>query len=804
MAKFRKKLIFVVILALCLATCLTLVACNPDPPATADYSVTVKIGDTPQSGVSVKLAKDGAEITQNTGTDGKASFELEKGTYSVSLSNLPEHYVVPANATLTLTAENPNVTIALEKEFAYVVKLVNEDGTAFTQSDVSVMACNIDTKNCGNDYYIDANGIAYLYGYAKANYHVKVLGLNGYAYECDENGYYNGGENSNLTSTVTELTVKLYPVKALEKENGTALTPEEKSALGLDADAVAYKYSKELAAGEKVYYSLESEISGEFSVYVKKYTEPDTLGNNASILNYYSQGEQFVLGIHLINAQAGDSYLSCKDVLAANTPFYYYADNISNQTLTAEFIIVYPAASYVKVTDDVNKTVNVTAAGKDYAVIEFHPKQAGYYKFSTKGDTATYIKAVILPSKIAEAMSNIDSYAANSNDFIKATAGPDGGIAIAYEKNAFEKGYSDTIYIAVAVESSTAVSFDVEIKKVNDLANTVNTVQAPANLAQATRPESDVELELEKLPMSDDTEVVLGDDSYYHLDDKDGDIVYVMLVNPIDSWSVDAALVYFDMLSQAPAFISYVYDVTPAADVNNTAKGNTYDDYRLFLRGFINYEYEPNKFGGMDPVVPDTLVQPNCYAAKVNEDGCYPLTEELKDFLETFTDETGENYKPLTILLGDMGGNNDSNYWKLALYHYIPYVEPDVIVGEYLFESNLGILSDEKLGVGDDYYGILLKDYTFKLVLEKKGNYTIYMFNEEDFDYDYSNPYEEGTWTKVNGNYTFYANDYYSTVYQTVEFNSETGYLKLIHTPTNEYDINVIWEFNLAPAEDAE
>ena len=85
MAKFRKKLIFVVILALCLATCLTLVACNPDPPAVADYSVTVKIGNTPQSGVQVKLTKAGTNnpVLAITGDNGKVSFELEKGTYNV-------------------------------------------------------------------------------------------------------------------------------------------------------------------------------------------------------------------------------------------------------------------------------------------------------------------------------------------------------------------------------------------------------------------------------------------------------------------------------------------------------------------------------------------------------------------------------------------------------------------------------------------------------------------------------------------------------------------------------------------------
>ncbi|MDE7372646.1 MAG: hypothetical protein K2N18_01135, partial [Clostridia bacterium] len=528
MAKFRKKLIFVVILALCLATCLTLVACNPKPSATADYSVTVKIGDAPQSGVSVKLAKDGAEITQVTGTDGKASFELEKGTYTVSLSNLPEHYVVPSTATLTVSEENPDLTITLEKEFAYVVKLVNADGTAFTQSGVRVQICNTETLNCCNPVDIDANGVAYIYGWDKAKYNVAVLNLNGYAYECDEHDYYIVGENHNLTATITELTIKVYPIVALEKENGTALSPEEKDELGLDAAAVAYKYSKELAAGEKIYYSLTSELSGKFSVYAKKYTAYNAdLGYDASILNYYSQGEHFILGVHLLNLD-----YAWEDTLTADTPFYYYADNISNQTLTAEFIIVYPNASYNKF-NDVNGKVTVTAA-KDDAFIEFHPTQAGHYTFTLSNPDATI--------EFEEGSAN--SYAVfPEND---AEAVPTLHVKVLAD---YLNGILDPLSVRIHVEGDTATEVVVTITKVEALAHDATVVQPSANIPQATKPdETNGKLELVHIGFS--TQIVKGTDGYYHIGSATGDIVYIMLTKPLDTWSLDGSLAYLELASK--------------------------------------------------------------------------------------------------------------------------------------------------------------------------------------------------------------------------------------------------------------
>ena len=106
MAKFRKKLIFIVILALCLATCLTLVACNPDEPSdSGKYSVTVKIGDTPHAGVTVVISNEIGITTDAviTGTDGKATFSgIPSGTCTITLSNLPAYSKIPANSTLTI------------------------------------------------------------------------------------------------------------------------------------------------------------------------------------------------------------------------------------------------------------------------------------------------------------------------------------------------------------------------------------------------------------------------------------------------------------------------------------------------------------------------------------------------------------------------------------------------------------------------------------------------------------------------------------------------------------------------------
>lgn len=229
MTKLWKKLSIIGLL-LCLALFAgALAACDPkeEEPETLIYSVTViNDAEAPVSGVKVKFGN----FTQTTDADGKASMELEKGDYTISLSALPEGYTYSQD--IKLTAESREVIATLVKGEGtpppvkpvdpnapreYRVTVLYPDGNPVTG--INVQFC-IGTL-CLTPIDVNAQGQASMTR-TPDNYHIKINKVPaGYTYPQDADGYYTGGELSADKQTMTITLVSTTPTPKPEEPENT-------------------------------------------------------------------------------------------------------------------------------------------------------------------------------------------------------------------------------------------------------------------------------------------------------------------------------------------------------------------------------------------------------------------------------------------------------------------------------------------------------------------------------------------------------------------------------------------------------
>lgn len=805
MTKLRNKIVLV-LLALCLVACMGItVACGGDDNKKPDnkpvtYTVIVKMDDAPVKGVTVTVKKGGVSYApKTTGEDGKVEFSLAKADdYEVELDNLPENYEVPEGTSRKFPADR-NLTVNIAEKFAYKIKLVNKDGDPFTTDDaeeVKVGICTL-SGNCLEAVEPDANGLARIEA-AKGDYHIKVYDLPvGYAYECDSNGYsmhqsdegtyiYEGDDNTynSLSATENEQTITIYPVNVLDFATMTAMTEDEIAEYNdysrTITGAKAYKVQMKLEGHQTAYYTFTAECTGTYMLYAIGYQSAamgykinprfllgDTVASGSGMFNEYGQNIETVKGQqYYINVTALASGLDC------------------------EFILTTPVASGATATGA--GTVSVTLYKENaFAVIELKPTAGAAFKATVQGETVAAIT-----------YQDSEYYDSNASDVFWDESVYQAGAEVEFKFT--EDKIGNTIYIAVAAQANAEnypVTLNVKIEKLRDLANTVNTVTTEATLAKYNRPANK---ELVPLPFDIDAEneLVKGEDGYYHYG-EDGPIVMVMLTGDLDldRFSAGGALVYME-LSTIGQVNPYVVDVTDWEDRMDLTKGNTYDDYRELLRGFKDYKYDKQN----NPSIPnsDDILVEKYYVKYVNEDGAYPLTDELIDILKIIAyQQQVEGMLPMI--------ENYENQWLFACYYYDDYLEPDVIAGEYKFvkfmqydewEGSYYVtkVGDEKRGWDMETNTPIISAYTeddYKLVVNKRGNYTIY---QKGFDgYDVANA-GDGTWSKTGENYSFiipnfvenWNEDYSEVTYEdltyTVIFNATTGRLALV---SNQF----VWVF---------
>ncbi|MCX4313367.1 MAG: hypothetical protein OSJ83_05835 [Clostridia bacterium] len=697
MTKTKRTLLSFVLAICMLAVAALFTACGgneqkPSTPTDEGKAYSVKVlcdTDTPAVGVKVTIKASGVEYgSKVTGDNGVASFSLAVGNYDVAIDEdtLPDHYELDDTAVLALTEAKPDLTVTLVRKFAYEVRLVKPDGSAATDLDgVTVGICK--DGNCLSPVAVEGN-VAFIEA-DKDDYTVQILNLpENLAYPTDDHGYYAGGT---LSATVTSIDVPLYDVVSLTGK--TLMTAAEKTTFASvnasyneteqKRDAIMTE-KVSLAPNEKKDYVITAPVGGMYKLFKN---------NNSNIMYFYS--DRFTV--------ENDKTLYSSLTMKANEKWYIRVENRGTAATEAQFVLTVPAANTVEV-DRVNAQNKATAEltiSKEgaSATIKLNVKSPAAYKVTVKGETLANIKY---------------SLSSNDNEF----AAPDASAT-------FVKGASDTrkftsapttAYYTVSVKdvASYPVKLNVEIEKLNDIANTTNVITVKETLVKQTVPENK---ELVYIPTDGSAQLVYNNtDKFYHLGTEDGAIVMVNITGTVPASRLDfdgLALAYLDM--NAMAKIKYVFDVTSEDDIADLTKGTTYDDYRLFIRGFKDY-----KSDGRELTIPTTLENQNCYVNFVNDDGVYPLTKELEAFIKLIvTNESLLWAFPMEV--------EEANFWLYPLCYYDDIVAADPIAGTYTATSD---------------------NVDYVLEINKRNTFIIRKADDTE-------AYDEGTWSKTGINYTF-------------------------------------------------
>ena len=344
-------------------------------------------------------------------------------------------------------------------------------------------------------------------------------------------------------------------------------------------------------------------------------------------------------------------------------------------------------------------------------------------------------------------------YAAKGNYKIKVE-----GLGEDYYFNSDKDGYLDGGYFSDTDTSKTPTQ-EIVIFHVSEETN--NVVEVKEQLAQFPDQDGKVLVGVDYTASL----VYNETDKSYHIGTANGPQVVVLLTKAdTERFGLGGALAYFELVNVNAKVANYVFDATPEGSPSYVKVTN---DYRTFLRGFVNYQQTPS-MQGYTLSIPKDIDTETYYTKYVNKDGVYPLTQELKDFLEVFCKDEYNAYN-IKVQLGSTDVK-PANYWLFPCYYYadggsIDPVEKDAIVGEYNLVSITE--GDNTMAVGDEYVGensiivnvfqaladgkdgvkSIITDDIAVFCIEANGSFNILLADGE--------PYDFGTWSNNNGTYTF-------------------------------------------------
>lgn len=522
-------------------------ACDPTPeePETLVYSVTVvNENDAPVSGVRVRFGN----YHQTTGTDGKASIELEAKEYKITLMNLPEGYTYSAEIILTPELHevqarlvkgegepDPVIPVDPNAKRTYTVTVLYPDNTPVTG--VEVQLCS--DMGCKLPVAVNDQGKASLLT-EPDNYHVMINKVpSGYTYPKNSEGYYAiDGQLVELTPTKTSMTVTL---------ESTAPKPAPEN------------------------------------------TEIDVKGGTGGTYSVTVQGTEVYAQVNFVPSRSG-----------------IYSISSDTQTYDAKvgyFPWRFSTAGWDELSDE-QRNDNVSATDKNFRfTVEI--KQDELFDTEGKSTSSVWTFRIFVNAKNADG--------------------------------------SKAIFPA---------AFDVKIVREGDV------VIKPQEFRDAPVPENltkfdEQEGTLTALPMDGSANLVFNEsDGFYHLNAAEGSVVTVLLAKSLKPYYEPSFIEFDKEIDGIPGNNSvYRFDITPEENKDDITKPTIYLDYRMMLRG------------SKEPL---TGAPTSGYAAYVNNDGVYGLTEELKEFLQRFA----STYDAINWIGGIKKDATEDCYWLFACYYY--------------------------------------------------------------------------------------------------------------------------------------
>ena len=721
-------------------------------PEAITYTVLVQDdNNAPLKGVSLYFSKGTTRYDNvTTGDDGKASMELAPDTYSVSFiaSTLPDGYNAPDD--VQVTKDNASVTVTLVKDFRYVVNLVKEDNTPFYAENVMIAICKIG-GNCLTPSPVGTDGKWSISNVDAGDYKVLITFPDAikdkYTFEGNTatEHYYTG---KHFSATETEMTIVIKEVKAVKNEyTVTVVDDSDQPVKNVYVNLVSKTASQTpVQTGDDGKAKIEVPAYGEYSVTVNA---PDGYTFDNGAYKTTENNHEITVKIHTLNALEFETAMTDEEVTSYGEGFYQFSVNeqpaysyissfAANQAKyysftahkTGEYVIycktagaafavnssstiidytngdtfevesatahaysvtkgntVYfsvtaknagnlqfviaapdknPDSSSIEVTEAGTHEITVVSAAK-YATIIFSPSQDGVYEISSEGAFDTKVE-----------------YFANASTMFKTGEDDDSGEGNNFKLGEIEfKEVGPTCAFRVYVKEGATFPavFNVKIVRTGDAEKPV--IRVPQNMV----PE---EIGTDKyagtgtfnyVDLSSEQTIVKGEDGYYHLDDVNGAVLVVKL-----------GVSFRNNFSSLPMVVDggeslYIPDHNDAT---------------------VAWNY---------------LEFANAYAALTNDDGVYPVNDELKLMLERWATHFINEF---TFGLASLGTIAEGNEWLIPCgYYIVNELEGD---GSETSAYKLDLASyDVTLKSGDTFFmsafGINPGDYTVTILT--KGSVTV-------------------------------------------------------------------------------
>lgn len=661
------------------------------------YTVTVKDdGDNPVQGAILYFSKGSARYDNlTTDADGKASITLAPDSYAVKLiaSSLPAGYSAPDG--ITVTKDNPSVTVNLIKDFAYVVKLVDEEGKPFYKEGITIALC-IPGGNCLTPSPLGAGGVWTMTDVDPADYKILINLPAEVAKDYTYDRYSDSADDKYykelFTATKTEITITLKAVNAEKAYTINLIDPDGAPVKDVYVNLATSSSSltpAQTGADGKAKIIVPS--YGEYSVTV---TPPEGFIYDSGIKTT-ATAHEITVSLLALNSLALENKMANADVTALginvnsfDAHYLFDCEFAANQTKYFAFTAYRTGdyAIYCKVSAAEFRLCSEKTDFTHAAEYEASTSMANAIRgvrgnkvyFSAKAATAGRLQFVVagpannLSSEVALAEGTHSITVADANSYATITLKPTStgkyeltslgnfdtrvecyagnGVKFAeYDGGGEGKNFKcttiieqlgtlgDVYRVYVKGDATFPATFEIKLTKTGEIDSDVNPEQQNVKAEQAKAP-FDGKGAYSYVDLSAPQTVVLGEDGYYRLGVADGPVLVAKLTKAFRGFG---------------AFVT----VDPKPDPKPSGKA-TIPYYVIFK----TYDDNGKTTGNYNYI---SFIE--AYAPKCNFDGVYPVNAEIKLMLERWA---AQNINEYTFGIDALGQIAKGNEWLIPCGYY--------------------------------------------------------------------------------------------------------------------------------------